>query len=131
MNIHRLHHTSIPMPPGGNDDARRFYTGVLGLREIPPPSSLRKDRLVWFSVSDDGDEIHLLTVDDFQPNTNGQHLCLVVDDLAAARQALESAGLHVGEEPEIAFRPRFSFQDPFGNKIEITEINGDYLDAER
>lgn len=131
MNVHRLQHTSIPMPIGGNDEARRFYTGVLGLREIPPPSTLREDRLVWFSVSDDGDELHLLTVDDFQPNTNGQHLCLVVDDLNAVRRALVAAGVDIGEEPTIAYRPRFSFRDPFGNKIEITEINGDYLDAER
>lgn len=130
MNIHRLQHTSIPMPVNGNDEARRFYTGVLGLREIPPPSSLRRDRLVWFSLSDDGDELHLLTVDDFQPNTNGQHLCLVVDDLNPLRHALEAAGVQIGEEPAIFHRPRFSFQDPFGNKIEITEINGDYLDAE-
>ena len=72
----------------------------------------------------------MLTVDDFQRNTNGQHLCLVVDDLTAVRRALESAAIEIGEEPEIAFRPRFSLQDPFGNKIEITEINGDYLDAE-
>jgi catechol 2,3-dioxygenase-like lactoylglutathione lyase family enzyme len=131
MSIRRLHHTSIPMPIGGNDEARRFYTGVLGLREIPPPSTLSRDRLVWFSVSDDGDELHVLTVDDFQPNTNGQHLCLVVDDLDAVRQALVAAGLDIGEEPTIAYRPRFSFRDPFNNKIEITEINGDYLDAER
>lgn len=131
MNIYRLQHTSIPMPPGGNDEARRFYTGILGLREIPPPSTLRRERLVWFSLSDDGDELHLLVEDDFTPGSNGQHLCMVVDDLASARQILEDAGVELGEEPPIAFRPRFSLRDPFGNKIEITEITGDYMDAER
>jgi catechol 2,3-dioxygenase-like lactoylglutathione lyase family enzyme len=118
------------MPPGGNDEARRFYTEVLGLREIPCPSTMRQDRLVWFSVSDDGDELHLLVDDDFQPITNGQHLCMVVDDLAAIRKTLEDAGVETGEEPPIAFRPRFSFRDPFGNKIELTEIRGNYLDAQ-
>lgn len=131
MNIHRLQHTSIPMPPGGNDEARRFYGGILGLKEIPPPSTLRRDRLVWFSVSDDGDELHLLSEDTFHPSENGQHLCFVVNDLAPIRKALEDAGCEIGEEPPIAFRPRFSFRDPFGNKIELTEIHGNYLDAEQ
>lgn len=131
MNIHRLQHTSITMPPGGNDEARRFYTGVLGLREIPSPSTMRRDRLVWFSVSDDGDELHLLVDDEFTTITNGQHLCMVVEDLAAIRKTLEDAGVETGEEPPIAFRPRFSFRDPFGNKIELTEIRGNYLDAEQ
>lgn len=130
MSVYRLQHTSITMPPGGNDTARSFYTGVLGLREIPTPVTMRQDRLVWFSVSDDGDELHVLVEDDFEPNMNGQHLCLVVDDLAGMRSRLEKAGVEIGHEPDIAFRPRFSFRDPFGNKIEITEINGDYLDAQ-
>lgn len=128
MGIFRLQHTSIPMPPGGNDEARRFYGGVLGLKEIPSPSTLRVDRLVWFALSDDGDELHLLVEDDFAPNLNGQHLCMVVDDLEAIRGTLEAAGVEVGVEPEIRTRPRLSFRDPFGNKIELTEIHGNYLD---
>ena len=130
MSIHRLQHTSITMPPGGHDEARRFYSGILGLEEVPPPSGLNPGRLVWFSISEDGDELHLLVDETFEPITNGQHLCMVVDDLNAFRKKLTEAGVEIGEEPPIAFRPRFSFRDPFGNKIELTEILGDYLDAE-
>lgn len=130
MGIHRLQHTSITMPAGGNDEARRFYTGVLGLKEIPSPSSMSEERLVWFSVSSDGDELHLLVDDDFEHITNGQHLCLVVDNLEEMRATLEAEGVKIKEEPLITFRPRFSFRDPFGNKIELTEIHGNYLDAE-
>lgn len=130
MTITRLHHTSIPMPPDGQDEARRFYTGIMGLTEIPTPSSLDASRVVWFAVGDDGDELHLYVEDEYRPGKSGQHLCLVVDDLDAMRLALEADGIDIGTEPEIAFRPRFSFRDPFGNKIEITEIHGNYLDAE-
>lgn len=130
MNIHRLQHTSITMPPGGNDEARRFYTGILGLKEIPSPSSMGKGRLVWFSISDDGDELHLVVDENFEPSRNRQHLCMVVHDLAAMRKRLEDAGVETGDEPPIPFRPRFTFRDPFGNKIELTEITGDYLDAQ-
>lgn len=98
------------MPPGGNAEARRFYTGVLGMCEIPSPSTMPQNRLVWFSVSDDVDELHLLVDEEFQPVVNGQHLCLVVHDLAALRQVLEDAGVKTCEEPYIPFRPRFSFR---------------------
>lgn len=126
MGIFRLQHTTIPMPPGGNDEARRFYGGVLGLPEKPVPSSLDSSRIVWFSVSDDGDELHVLTDEGADPAASGQHLCLVVDDLDAIRKALAEDDVEIGEEPHIHNRPRFSFRDPFGNKVEITEIHGDY-----
>lgn len=128
MGIFRLQHTTIPMPPGGNDEARRFYGGVLGLPEKPVPSALDATRIVWFAVSDDGDELHVLTQDGVDPSISGQHLCLVVDDLNETREALVADGIEIGEEPPIRNRPRFSFRDPFGNKVEITEIHGDYLD---
>lgn len=130
MGIFRLQHTTIPMPPGGNDEARRFYGGVLGLPEKPVPSSLDGTRIVWFSVSEDGDELHVLAQEDVDPGISGQHLCLVVDDLAEVRAALADDGIEIGEEPHIHNRPRFSFRDPFGNKVEITEIHGDYRDSE-
>lgn len=126
MGIFRLQHTTIPMPPGGNDEARRFYGGVLGLPEKPVPASLDASRIVWFSVSDDGDELHVLAQEGVDPSISGQHLCLVVEDLEQTRAALDSDGIVIGEEPPIRNRPRFSFRDPFGNKVEITEIHGDY-----
>ena len=126
MGIFRLQHTTIPMPPGGNDEARRFYGGVLGLPEKPVPSSLDGTRIVWFSVSDDGDELHVLAQEDVDPSISGQHLCLVVNSLDEIRNALVADGIDIGEEPHIHNRPRFSFRDPFGNKVEITEIHGDY-----
>lgn len=122
----RLHHTSIPMPSGGNDEARRFYGGVLGLHEVTPPSTLGSDRLVWFLIGDQGDELHLYVEQDFVPSSNGQHVCFVADDLAGVRSALEAEGIQIGVEPDILYRPRFSFRDPFGNKVEVTEIHGDY-----
>jgi catechol 2,3-dioxygenase-like lactoylglutathione lyase family enzyme len=131
MSIFRLQHTTIPMPVGANDEARRFYGGVLGLPEKPVPPSLREDRIVWFAVSDDGDELHVLAEDGFQPSSNGQHLCLVVHDLESVRQALIDDNIEIGHEPDIHNRPRFSFRDPFGNKVEITEIHGDYMDASK
>lgn len=131
MGIFRLQHTTIPMPEGANDEARRFYGGVLGLPEKPVPPALSAERIVWFSVSDDGDELHVLAEEGFEPSRSGQHLCLVVSDLEATRQALVDDGVEIGEEPPIHNRPRFSFRDPFNNKVEITEIHGDYMELEQ
>lgn len=98
------------------------------MREKPVPSSLSPERIVWFAVGDHGDELHVLAEDGFAPSTNGQHLCLVVEALEPVRQALIADDIEIGEEPEIRNRPRFSFRDPFNNKIEITEMHGDYRD---
>jgi len=130
MGIQRLQHTSIPMPPGGREEAHRFYTEVMGLKRIPTPASMDSGRILWFAVGNDGDELHLFTEVSAHTGMSGTHVCLVVDDLEAMRQKLEAEGIEIGSEPDVPFRPRFSFRDPFGNKIEITEIHGNYLDAE-
>ena len=38
--ITAIHHVQITIPPGAEDQARAFYCGVLGLREIEKPASL-------------------------------------------------------------------------------------------
>jgi len=130
-SVMRVQHVSVPMPPDGNDEARAFYGGVLGLPEVVPPSTLNRDRLVWFNLGEDGHELHVFTYQDFAYGCPGQHLCLQVDDLEAYREKIQAAGLEILPEPEIHNRPRFSVRDPFRNRIEITQIIGAYdeLDA--
>jgi DNA-binding FrmR family transcriptional regulator len=36
----RLHHVQVACPPGGEDDARRFYGEGLGLTEVEKPAAL-------------------------------------------------------------------------------------------
>jgi catechol 2,3-dioxygenase-like lactoylglutathione lyase family enzyme len=122
----RLQHASVPMPPGGNDEARAFYGRTLGLQEVEPPSTLDTAALVWFRVGDDGHEVHVFTEEHLGPNSPGQHLCLQVDDIDAIRQRLNDHGVPIEETTPIKNRPRFFVHDPFGNRIEITQIVGDY-----
>ncbi len=130
-SVQRLQHASIPMPPGGADDARRFYGDVLGMAEVEPPASIRHLGLVWFLAGDGGHEIHCFTEDGFGPNSPGQHLCLQVDDIDAARRDLSARDIPIEETQAIPNRPRFFIHDPFGNRIELTQIVGPYQDAER
>lgn len=123
--VKRLQHTSVPMPPGGNAAAREFYGGVLGMREIPQPSTL-SNNLVWFAANDDGDEVHVFQEEQMGPNSAAQHLCLEVDDVAAYEQRLRESGYEVEIPETIINRPRLFVRDPFANLIELVEIRGQY-----
>src|SRR5579859_7779008 len=60
-----------------------------------------------------GDQFIALQKGRRQPADDGRHFGLVVDDKAAARRALEAAGVTPLEGPFLDFR------DPWGNRIEI------------
>jgi catechol 2,3-dioxygenase-like lactoylglutathione lyase family enzyme len=128
-SVQRLQHASVPMPPGGADDARRFYGDVLGMAEVEPPDSIRHLGLVWFQAGDGGHEIHCFTEEGFGPNSPEQHLCLQVDDLDAFRRRLGERDVAVEETTAIHNRPRLFVRDPFGNKIELTQILGPYQET--
>lgn len=125
IRVNRLQHASLPMPPGGNNEVRRYYIETLGLTEITPPAVLGTERFVWLSVGDFGDEIHIFTEDQHEKSP-GLHVALEVEDSQAVRDALERAGYPTADTDTIPNRPRFFTLDPFGNRIEITEINGQY-----
>lgn len=125
-NIQRLQHTSVPIAPNGAEDARRFYGDALGLTEIAPPRELRALSLVWFRVGTDGQELHCFTETRDLPAGSGQHLCFQVGDLAATRERLRTHDVRVEEADAIRNRPRCFVRDPFGNLIELTQIDGPY-----
>jgi catechol 2,3-dioxygenase-like lactoylglutathione lyase family enzyme len=124
-SVQRLQHTSVPMPPGGEETARQFYGTTLGLREIPTPQNLAAMKLLWFAVAADGGEVHLFTDEEAGSNA-AQHLCLEVDDLAAYERRLIDEGYRVEIPEAIVNRPRLFTRDPFGNRIELVQILGPY-----
>lgn len=125
-SVVRLQHTSVPMPIGGHDAARRFYRDLLAMPEIPVPGSLAVSELVWFAAGDSGQEIHCFEDAELTQRSNRQHLCLDVDDLEGVRQRATEHGYPIEETTAIVNRPRFFLTDPFGNLIEVTQIGGDY-----
>lgn len=125
-SVVRLQHASVPMPPGGNDRAREFYGMTLGLQEKVVPDALDPAKIIWFRLGDDGDELHVFTEDEGK-RSPGQHICIQVDDAGAWREHLTSKGIEIEETEHIVNRPRFFIRDPFGNRLEITQVLGDYL----
>jgi len=126
VNVKRVQHVSIPIPAGGADQVRAFYTGILGIPEKKVPRELDANKLTWFAVGPDEHEIHCFVDDDYQNRSTAQHLCLEVDDIDAMRSALRNAGVAIEETIAITNRPRFFVRDPFNNFIELGQITGLY-----
>lgn len=126
-SVKRLQHASVPMPPGGADQAREFYGGVLGMREIPKPEGLAAMTVVWFAANEAGDEVHVFQDQGLDHNSSEQHLCLEVDDIAAFSDRLNEHGYEVRVPETIFNRPRLFVRDPFSNLIELVEIRGQYV----
>jgi len=116
----RLQHVSISIAPDGEDAARSFYGGLLGLEERPVPPKLDPSELIWFRVGGSDMELHLLKSGDAPPPA--AHFCLVTDDLDGVRARLEAAGIETTTGSEIVGRPRCFCLDPFGNRVELTRI---------
>lgn len=121
--VERLHHVSIPRPPG--DAAHRraiaFYEGVLGLRHISKPSTFTDIDVTWFALGNTEVHLYAREADDPAP-APGAHFCLIVADLTAMRARLESLGHDCTTPTPIPGRPRFNSHDPFGNQIEFTAL---------
>ena len=116
----RLQHVSIAIPHDGDEGARAFYGGLLGLEERDVPPKLDPAALIWFRVGGDL-ELHLIKGDERPPQTG--HFCLVVDgDLDELRVRLEESGVETRDATEIVGRPRFFCHDPFGNLVELTRF---------
>lgn len=116
IEIKRIDHVQLCIPKDKEDEARAFYAGVLGLREIPKPDSLMANGGLWYQLP--GAELHLA----IEPEIiTRRHPAFEITDVAAARRLLEDK-VQIVEEPYIPGRTRFAFIDPFGNKVELLQM---------
>ena len=113
----RIDHVQVPVPPGSMDAAREFYGDVLGLAEHDQPDSFGDSDTVWFRAGDV--EIHLAV--ESSEERSRRHPAFEVTDVAAARDYLEAHGIETTDEPKVPGRERFSFRDPFDNRIELLQ----------
>ena len=118
--ILQIDHVQITIPKGTEEAGRAFYCGVLGLREIPKPETLQGRGGFWLQVGDR--PLHIGTEDGFDRRTTKGHVAYRVDDLNHWREVIQAAGLSIEEQIPIPGRDRFEFRDPFGNRIELTQL---------
>jgi catechol 2,3-dioxygenase-like lactoylglutathione lyase family enzyme len=118
INFTRLNHVQLCIPPGADDAARDFYGRLLALREVEKPAALRENGGMWFEVA--GIQLHL-GVEPPAAQKTKRHPAFEVEDLPAVRRYLEGHGVPTRDEEEAAGYRRFSFFDPFGNRVELME----------
>jgi catechol 2,3-dioxygenase-like lactoylglutathione lyase family enzyme len=119
MNILSIDHVQIAIPPGGEAQAREFYAGLLGFREIPKPPSLAQRGGAWFESGTV--QLHLGSEQEFRPARKA-HPAFLVRDLDELTTAIQNAGYEVDtSQPALDGYRRVHIFDPFGNRIELME----------
>jgi catechol 2,3-dioxygenase-like lactoylglutathione lyase family enzyme len=112
-----IDHLQICIPVGKEEEARQFYSGIIGLKEIPKPQELMANGGLWYEVADI--QLHIGTQNEI--NKSKRHPAFEIDDFEGARQYLGKKGVKIKEETQIPGQIRFSFIDPFGNRIELLQ----------
>lgn len=114
-----LDHVQLAMPAGREDDARAFYTGILGLEEEPKPEALAARGGAWFRSG--GVSIHLGIDPNFVPAKKA-HPALRCADYETLLEHLTKHGIVVDPDP-LPFdgRSHCYIEDPFGNRLELID----------
>ena len=97
----------IALEVGDLDAALEFYGAIFEFE--------LRGRVRGMAFIDMGDQFIALAEGRSQPADEGRHFGLVVDDMAAARRALEGAAI------EILPGRGVNFRDPWGNRVELVE----------
>jgi catechol 2,3-dioxygenase-like lactoylglutathione lyase family enzyme len=120
ITITRLDHIQLCIPTGKEDVAREFYLGLLGGVEIDKPEALKKNGGFWFQLGDV--QVHIGTEEMTETNSK-RHPAFEVEQLHEVRKYLEDNQVLTKDDIEIPGIKRFSFFDPFMNRIEFLEKN--------
>ena len=122
----RLHHVQVACPPGGEDEARRFYGEGLAMTEVDKPADLAARGGCWFRAYDDTGEVaaelHVGVEDTFAPARRA-HPALVVDDLDEVAGRLRALGFTVDDSQRDSFpgHVRLHTFDGNGNRVEVLQ----------
>ena len=117
IKFKRTDHINICVPAERLEEAREFYTTVIGLQPTHRPDVFGIPGY-WFLVADI--ELHI-GIEPALPPSN-RHTAFEVTNLDECRRHLVANGITIKEEPNIPGRNRFSFVDPFSNRLELMEF---------
>ena len=115
----KFNHVSLTVPVGAEDEARRFYCGILGFVEIEKPESLKRNGGLWLRTGNL--PLHIGVEDGVERSKTKRHPAFETADLTALRRHLEEHDIEVKAATAIPNYDRFYIEDPFGNRIECME----------
>jgi predicted enzyme related to lactoylglutathione lyase len=121
LGVLGIDHVQVAAPPGGEHEARRFYSGLLELPELPKPATLQAHGGVWFACG--AHQLHVGIAEPFAAATKAHPaLAVAAADLDRLAERLAEAGCPVQWDDAIPGTRRFYTADPWGNRIELVGI---------
>jgi catechol 2,3-dioxygenase-like lactoylglutathione lyase family enzyme len=123
MKIEGVDHVQLPIPFGGLERARAFYQDLLGLDEVQHPMIDRPGTL-HFAL---GWQRLDLSEGSYTGVAPQAHLALRVRQVRQLAQHLTTSGQRVQSAPLSDGTPRVYVEDPFGNRLELIEVEGAQL----
>jgi catechol 2,3-dioxygenase-like lactoylglutathione lyase family enzyme len=115
MTLEAIDHVQLAIPAGGEEAARAFYAGVLGLVEQLKPPELAKRGGCWFEGAV---KVHCGVEDPFRPARKA-HIAFRVDDVSGLADLARSKAYEVVEDGDLPGHERVFVFDPFGNRLEF------------
>jgi catechol 2,3-dioxygenase-like lactoylglutathione lyase family enzyme len=119
MRITAIDHVQLSMPAGQEARAKEFYADILGLKQVPKPEALAQRGGVWFE--NESVKVHLGVENEFRPARKA-HPAFIVEGMRELIAVLKSNGYPVTVAESMAGIERVHVADPFGNRIELMEI---------
>jgi catechol 2,3-dioxygenase-like lactoylglutathione lyase family enzyme len=118
----KIDHVQLAIPAGGEDQARAFYIGVLGMTERVKPPLLAVRGGCWFRSGDQPGavEIHVGVEDPFVPARKA-HPGLLVHDVDELAGVLAEHGYAVRWDESVPGLRRFHSDDAHGNRLEFIQ----------
>ncbi len=117
IKFKRLDHVQICIPQGEEEQARNFYVKILGLSEIEKPEYLKKRGGFWLQIGN----IQLHIGVEKEIHRSKRHPAFVIEDFEKVKSYLIANNVDVKEDEPIPGFNRFSFFDPFRNRIELLQ----------
>ncbi len=118
MPVRHLDHILIAMPAGREEEARAFYSGVLGLTEKRKAPEVAARGGCWFELG--ALQVHLGVEENFKPARKA-HPAFIVEDLGGMIEKAVAGGYTVTADVPLEGYDRRHIHDPFGNRIELIE----------
>lgn len=117
--IKNINHVQVTIPFGAEEQARKFYGGVLGLVELEKPQELKANGGLWFQLG--ALQLHLGCENNEYRFQSKAHVAYNVESIDFCRSKFEELGIKIFEKTQIEGFKRFDIRDPFGNRIELME----------
>ena len=118
--LEAIDHVQLAAPPGCEEEARRFFGGLLGLEELEKPEPLRGRGGVWFRVG--AQQLHVGVEADFAAARKA-HPALSARRYDELLARLRGAGVEVVEDETLPGVRRCHTSDPWGNRIELLAVD--------